>query len=181
MEAGIRLPRARTGDDRQGPGKPRPAARRLGDLCGPRRPAALEASPRRSWTSRSVTPSLRVDLGACCLALATAFGSLTALDRSATALPTDITQRQPVIVRVRPDSGPATGGTRMTITGADLGGTESVMFGNATARSFTVNAVGSRITAYTPAGAAGTVLITVTRPKHANELSAADEFTYLNG
>ena len=68
---------------------------------------------------------------------------------------------QSTITSVSPNSGPAAGGTTVTITGTNLTGATAVMFGSTAATSFSVvNA--TTITAVTPAGTAGPVNIAVT-------------------
>ena len=67
----------------------------------------------------------------------------------------------PTITSVSPGSGPTSGGTSITITGANFTGATGVSFGGASATSFTVvNA--STITAIAPPTAAGVVLLVVT-------------------
>jgi hypothetical protein len=80
-----------------------------------------------------------------------------------------------VVTGVSPNSGPASGGTPVTISGAHLDGATTVKFGSANA-SFTVNSPSS-ITARSPAGA-GTVDVTVATPGGASPSVAADRFTY---
>jgi len=89
-----------------------------------------------------------------------------------------VTQPRPTITSVHPKSGPVTGGTEVTIRGTSLESASAVMFGATAVRSFTVNGAGTKITAAAPAGAAGTVFITVTTPGGGNVLSSADQFTY---
>jgi hypothetical protein len=76
-----------------------------------------------------------------------------------------------------PSSGPASGGTSMNITGADLTGATAVRFGTTAATSFTVNSVTS-ITVTAPAGS-GVVDVTVTGPGGTTATSSADRFAYL--
>ncbi len=81
----------------------------------------------------------------------------------------------PKVSFVVPSAGPVAGGTVVTLTGRNFTGTTSVKFG-AVSASFTVNS-DTTITTTSPAGAAGTVDITVT----ANGTSAtglSDRFTY---
>ncbi|NBM19388.1 IPT/TIG domain-containing protein [Streptomyces sp. GC420] len=66
----------------------------------------------------------------------------------------------PTIAVVSPDQGPATGGTAVTLTGADLTGTTAVSFGGTPAASYTVDSP-TRITAVAPPGT-GSVALTVT-------------------
>lgn len=67
----------------------------------------------------------------------------------------------PTVTGISPSSGPATGGTSVTITGTNLTGATGVSFGGTAAASFTVDSA-TQITATTPAHAAGTVNVTVT-------------------
>ena len=75
-------------------------------------------------------------------------------------------------------TGPATGGTTITITGANLNGASAVNFGAVAATSFTVNSPTS-ITAVAPAQAAGTVQVTVTTPNGTSAPSGASQFQYV--
>ncbi|MDR3508545.1 MAG: IPT/TIG domain-containing protein, partial [Caulobacteraceae bacterium] len=68
----------------------------------------------------------------------------------------------PSVSGVSPTSGPAAGGTSVTITGASFTGATAVDFGSTAASSFTVNSSTS-ITAVAPAGS-GVVDVTVTGP-----------------
>ncbi|MGA9882350.1 MAG: FG-GAP-like repeat-containing protein [Candidatus Acidiferrales bacterium] len=89
--------------------------------------------------------------------------------------------RPPVLTvsGVSPNSGPAAGGTSVTITGTDFTGVTAVMFGSAAATSFTVVST-TQITATSPAaGAAGAVDVKVTTSAGTSATSAADEFTYV--
>ncbi len=77
----------------------------------------------------------------------------------------------------QPASGPAAGGTQVTITGSSFGGATAVDFGSTAATDVTVNSAGTEITAVSPAGS-GTVDVTVTTPAGTSRTSAADQFTY---
>ncbi|MDT0456451.1 IPT/TIG domain-containing protein [Streptomyces sp. DSM 41527] len=68
----------------------------------------------------------------------------------------------PVLTSVTPSSGPAAGGTTVTLTGTGLASTSSVRFGTTAATSFTVVS-DTHVTAVAPAGT-GTVQVTVTTP-----------------
>jgi uncharacterized caspase-like protein/Flp pilus assembly protein TadD len=70
-------------------------------------------------------------------------------------------QARPTITAVSPTFGNTTGGTRVTITGANFTGVSSVTFGGTAASTYTVNS-GSSITATAPAHAAGTVDVAAT-------------------
>ncbi|MBT0768317.1 IPT/TIG domain-containing protein [Kineosporia sp. J2-2] len=88
---------------------------------------------------------------------------------------------QPTVTAVSPGTGPAAGGTSVTITGtgfAGLSGASAVQFGGTNATGYTVNSATS-ITATAPAGSAGTVDVTVTNPAGTSAASAADQFTYI--
>jgi hypothetical protein len=89
-----------------------------------------------------------------------------------------VTQPTPVITLVHPNSGPITGGTKVTITGTSLWAPSSVLFGGYPATAVTANAAGTKITAYSPAEGAGTVDIVVTTPGGANVPGTTDDFTY---
>lgn len=82
----------------------------------------------------------------------------------------------PVVRRVAPRTGPAAGGTTVTITGTGFAGVTDVRFGSADAASFTVTSTRS-ITAVSPTGAAGTVDVTVTTPNGTSATGAGDRFT----
>lgn len=82
----------------------------------------------------------------------------------------------PLVKKIKPKEGPATGGARVTITGNALTGATEVRFGSADASAFTVNSSKS-ITAVTPAGQ-GTVDVIVMTPEGTSRSSPADQFTY---
>ncbi|MFR9754097.1 IPT/TIG domain-containing protein, partial [Nocardia sp. 004] len=65
----------------------------------------------------------------------------------------------PTLISVVPDSGPATGGNTVTLTGTGFTGATAVLFGGVSAVSFTVVS-DTQITAVVPAGT-GTVEVTV--------------------
>jgi heme-binding NEAT domain protein len=81
----------------------------------------------------------------------------------------------PVVTKISPTSGPAAGGTVVTITGTNLSGATAVRFGTAAATGVTCTA--TSCTATSPAGT-GTVDVTVTTPGGTSATSAADKFTY---
>ncbi|MFE7745986.1 beta strand repeat-containing protein [Nocardia sp. NPDC057455] len=68
----------------------------------------------------------------------------------------------PALTSAVPSSGPAAGGTTVTLTGTNLTGATAVTFGATPASSFTVNSA-TQITAVAPPGA-GTVQVTATTP-----------------
>jgi hypothetical protein len=81
----------------------------------------------------------------------------------------------PTVTAVSPSSGPAAGGTVITLTGTNFTSTSAVTVGGTACASFTVNSATS-ISCTTPAGTAGTASVVVT----ANGLSNAANtlFTY---
>jgi alpha-tubulin suppressor-like RCC1 family protein len=84
----------------------------------------------------------------------------------------------PAVSGVSPDSGPAAGGTLVTITGTDFDEATAVKFGASNAKGFTVESATS-ITAEAPAGVAGTVDVTVTTAAGTSAKGTADKFAYL--
>ncbi|WP_228796579.1 beta strand repeat-containing protein [Nocardia nova] len=69
----------------------------------------------------------------------------------------------PTLTAIVPNVGSVTGGTTVVLTGTNLTGATAVSFGGTPATSFTVDSA-TQITAVAPAGAAGTVQVTVTTP-----------------
>jgi hypothetical protein len=86
----------------------------------------------------------------------------------------------PAVTNVQPNIGASSGGTQVTITGADFKEVSAVKFGSTNATSFKVNSETS-ITATSPAAPAGPVDVTVTTPAGTSTASAADRFTYGSG
>ncbi|MGA5699741.1 beta strand repeat-containing protein [Peterkaempfera bronchialis] len=80
----------------------------------------------------------------------------------------------PVISTVAPNQGPVTGGNSVTLTGSGFTGATAVHFGAANA-AFTVVS-GTQVTAFAPAGTAGTVNVTITTP---GGTSAGVAYTYV--
>ena len=92
----------------------------------------------------------------------------------------------PVVTSISPSSGPAAGGTQVTITGSGFTGATSVLFAGSTALgnsgsggpATTIQVVSdTQITAIAPAGS-GTVDVTVTGPGGTSEAVPTDQFTY---
>ena len=71
------------------------------------------------------------------------------------------TAPQPVVTSISPTSGPASGGTNVTVTGSGFTGASSVLFGSIAATEFAISS-DSSLTAVSPPQAAGTVYVTVT-------------------
>lgn len=69
----------------------------------------------------------------------------------------------PILTSATPASGPTAGGTTVVLTGSGLATATNVLFGGTPASSFTVVS-DSQVNAIAPAGAAGTVSVTVVTP-----------------
>ena len=84
----------------------------------------------------------------------------------------------PTVTGVNPSSGPATGGTVVTVTGTNfyVGGSFAVDFGGSAATNVSVSSP-TQLTATAPAGS-GTVNVTVSTPGGTSAAGAADDFTY---
>jgi alpha-tubulin suppressor-like RCC1 family protein len=85
----------------------------------------------------------------------------------------------PAVGGVEASTGPADGGTAVTITGEHLLGASAVMFGTHPALRFTVNSASS-ITATSPGGL-HQIDVTVTTPAGTSPATPADRFTYTVG
>ena len=83
---------------------------------------------------------------------------------------------QPAVTAISPNSGSPSGGTAVTITGANFTGATAVRFGSNAASSITVNSI-TKITATSPAGT-GTVDVTVTAAGGTSPTSSGDKFSY---
>lgn len=83
---------------------------------------------------------------------------------------------QPTIQSLTPNSGPASGGTSVTITGTGLSTVSAVYFGGTAGTGFTVVSDTS-LTLTSPAGV-GTVDVTVIGSGGTSATSASDQFTY---
>jgi autotransporter passenger strand-loop-strand repeat protein len=84
----------------------------------------------------------------------------------------------PTVTHVDPATGPATGGTTVTITGTGFTGVTGVSFGGRAATSFTVVSP-TKITARAPAGTVGQAVdISVTTSGGTSATSTADRFSY---
>ena len=84
----------------------------------------------------------------------------------------------PRVTGVSVSSGPASGGTTLTITGTGFTGATGVTFGGTPAASFVINGDVS-IVAVTGQGPAGTIDVTVTSAGGTSVPSATDHFTYI--
>ena len=113
------------------------------------------------------------------VAVTYASGHTSAWSNPVTVTVGGTTAAAPTVSGVTPASGPATGGTTVTIIGTNFTGATGVAFGGKAAASFTV-ASATQITATEPAGTAGqTVDITVTTPGGTSATTTADKFKFL--
>lgn len=112
----------------------------------------------------------------------------SALGEGVTAAPNPLTgyefgfnadvQPAPQVVLVSPSSGPAGGGTTVTIAGSDFADVKEVRFGSVPASSFTVNSE-AEISAVAPAAAgAGPVDVSVTTIAGTSPAATHGRFTY---
>ncbi|WP_174997230.1 IPT/TIG domain-containing protein [Pandoraea iniqua] len=83
----------------------------------------------------------------------------------------------PAVTSISPTSGPASGGTSVTITGTGFNNVTSVSFGGTSGSNITVNGT-TQITATAPAGS-GVVDVRVSAAGGTSPVTAADQFTYL--
>ncbi len=89
-----------------------------------------------------------------------------------------VTSPAPTVTGLSPNSGPAGGGTSVTLTGTNFTGATAVQFGAVAASSFTVvNA--TTITATSPAGSAGSMNVRVTTAGGTSATAAGNLFTYV--
>lgn len=84
----------------------------------------------------------------------------------------------PQVTALSPATGPAAGGTLITITGAYFTGATAVAFGVTAATDFEVISA-TKISAIAPAVAASTVQVKVTTPNGVSADTAADNYTYV--
>jgi hypothetical protein len=84
---------------------------------------------------------------------------------------------KPQVTKLAPKTGPAVGGTAVTITGTGFTGATVVSFGATAAASFTVNS-GTSIVAIAPAGTSGSIDVTVTGPGGTSTTSTTDIYKY---
>jgi hypothetical protein len=81
------------------------------------------------------------------------------------------------VTRVSPSSGPAAGGTTVTISGSGFTGATVVDFGSVAATIGSVSATSISVTA--PASAGGTVNVTVTASLGRSPVSSVDQYSYI--
>jgi hypothetical protein len=83
----------------------------------------------------------------------------------------------PTIGIINPDEGSTSGGTALTVTGTNLGSTNSVTIGGTTAPFSVINS--TTLSVVTPSGAAGPADVVVANP--AGAATAVGGFTYVSG
>ena len=83
----------------------------------------------------------------------------------------------PAVTGLSVSAGPTAGGTTVSIYGSNLTGATVVYFGSTAVTSFTFEM--DHIVVVSPAGAAGTVDITVVTPNGTSATTMADQFTYV--
>ena len=83
-----------------------------------------------------------------------------------------------VVQNVAPNTGPAAGGTTVTIAGFGFQAVTGVTFGGTAATSVVVNANQDALTCVTPAHAAGQVPVVVVRSSGGN-ITAPNQFLYV--
>lgn len=88
-------------------------------------------------------------------------------------------QPAPRVGLVAPASGPAAGGTAVTIAGGDFTGVTGVKFGSTSATSFVVNSEFQITATAPPFAGSGPVDVTVTAAAGTSTTVAGDKFTYL--
>jgi hypothetical protein len=86
----------------------------------------------------------------------------------------------PIVTALSPATGPATGGTPVTITGTNLQNVTAVHFGSAAA-TIVKSLSSTEATATSPAGAPGPVDVTVTTHRGTSASTAAAQFIYQQG
>jgi hypothetical protein len=85
----------------------------------------------------------------------------------------------PSISSIAPSAGPLTGGTVVTVTGANLTGALAVDFGATAGTDVTVNPAGTSLTVTAPAALyEGTVVVSVTTSAGQSAPSSVDDYTY---
>jgi hypothetical protein len=85
----------------------------------------------------------------------------------------------PVVSSISPSSGPASGGTTVTVGGSGFTGATTVYFGASKGGTVSVNAAGTQFTVKSPLGTPGaSVNVEVKTPEGESPAVAADFFTY---
>jgi len=88
----------------------------------------------------------------------------------------------PAVSAVSPATGPAAGGTQVTVSGSGFTGATTVFFGSAKGKTVSVNAGGTQLSVKSPAGTSGaSVAVRVATPGGESPAVTADLFTYVPG
>jgi autotransporter passenger strand-loop-strand repeat protein len=131
-----------------------------------------------SWSS-SNQAAATINSSGVAMTLTAGTTTITATDNgvSGSTTLTVAAQPAPSISSISPATGPATGGTSVTINGANFVGVTGVSFGGVAASFVVVSA--TKVTATAPAGTAGQAVdITVTSAAGTSAKTVADKFTY---
>lgn len=123
-------------------------------------------------TASSITATSPPGLGTVSVTVTTLGGKATSPVQFAYTVPPGF----PTVTATSPVTGPATGGTPVTVTGTNLLGASVVDFGGKAAAFRDVTT--TSLTAFAPAGT-GTVEVTVTTPAGTSVGTAAGSFTYV--
>ena len=128
----------------------------------------------------TITSATRITVSSPSETAGTVDVTITAPSGTSGTSPADrfIYESAPVVTAVTPTSGYTTGGTSVSITGANFNAATAVSFGAGAATSFTVSSATSITAAISPAEAQGTVDITVTTPAGTSATSSADQFMF---
>ncbi len=129
-----------------------------------------------TWTAQVVPSAVSALDAVSCASASTCVGGGTGTGTVGGLLLAYATPSAPTVATVTPNSGPATGGTSVTIDGTGFTTATGVSFGAAPASSFHVVS-DTELTAVSPAGS-GTVDVTVTSAGGTSATSSADQFTY---
>jgi hypothetical protein len=122
-----------------------------------------------------VTP----DVGSARTLPVTVTTSGTADGTSAVVPASQYTFVSPQVSSVVPEKGPSSGGTEVTVTGSDFGGTTAVFFGGTRSPSFTVLSSTSLIASAPPGPSGGGVVnVVVQSPDGTSPQVSADQYTY---
>jgi PKD repeat protein len=84
----------------------------------------------------------------------------------------------PTLTKLSKTSGPAAGGTSITVTGKNLKGASQVLFGTTAGTKVKANAKGTSVSVVAPAHSKGTVDVTVVTPNGTTAVTKADHYKY---
>jgi hypothetical protein len=118
------------------------------------------------------TPTATSSAASYTVTVSDANGATASASFSLTVLPP-----APTVTGISPASGPAKGGTSVTLTGTNFTGATAVNFGATSAASFVVKSA-TQIAATAPAGSAGAVSVTVVTAGGTSATGSGNQFTY---